>query len=341
MTRRQEYIVRAVFLVVILYSAAWFVLATQMEKRLLHRLAAEQEHGVTITWKRHRTAGFPFEMRVLLRDFSLADKSGLTVSAPNFSLGAALGDINDLTLRSPAGMFVTVPAGQQRPALKAAISTVQGRIRLDASRLDTLSLTLDNVLLVGLLPDARAVTTETLSVYLDRPEDKPVNAMDPAGHLIVNADNTTLPDPAVPALGNAVRRVTLDAYLLGDLTGMDQQAVKAWRDAGGTVNMEELSAEWGPLGIGLGGTLALDNDFQPLGSFSAKVTGFVPALDALVAERGINPDKASLIKAGLGLIARPEGDGDIPTLTVPLTVQDRALYLASFKVVKLPEVRVY
>jgi hypothetical protein len=341
MTKRQEYAARIIFLLVVLYSASWFVIATQMEKQLMQRFADAPSHGLVITSKRHHTTGFPFEMRVVFRDFSLVDKSGITINAPRFGIGMVLGTLDRITVSSNWGMFVTWQAGKQRPALKAAADRMEGGLELGANGLDTLSLTLTNAFLTGLLPDPKAIACETLSVFASRPDSRPANATDPSGRLIVNADNVLLPSPAVPALGNAIHRITLDATLFGTIDGMDQASLRTWSDAGGTVNVNEFSTEWGPLGGGLGGTMALDNDFQPLGSFSARITGFVPALDALAAEGGISPDKADLIKAGLGLIAQPEGDGNVPTLNVPLTIQDRALYVSSFRVLKLGQVHLY
>ena len=150
-----------------------------------------------------------------------------------------------------------------------------------------------------------------------------------------------LPAPEIPALGNTIDRLTLDAMLMGQVPLLNEASLAAWRDEGGTVEIRELSGQWAQLDFGLGGTLALDSVFQPEGSFNAHVQGFEAAIDALAGVRAIKPQYSDLIKMGLSVIAKPAGDQNVPTLMVPLTVQERVLYLSRFKIMKLPEVRLF
>ena len=46
------------------------------------------------------------------------------------------------------------------------------------------------------------------------------------------------------------------------------QAIAAWRDAGGTIELDNLQLEWGGLGVNATGTVALDQNLQPIGAFS-------------------------------------------------------------------------
>ncbi len=121
----------------------------------------------------------------------------------------------------------------------------------------------------------------------------------------------------------------------------DEAGLQAWSNDGGTVEIAALSADWGPLGLGLGGTLALDPDLQPIASFSANITGFTETLTALAATRVVKPSSAALASIGLGLLAKPEGPNNAPTVTVPVTIQNGLVYLSSFKLTKLPKLRLY
>ena len=60
------------------------------------------------------------------------------------------------------------------------------------------------------------------------------------------------------------------------------QAIAAWRDAGGTIELDRLQLNWGGLGATATGTMALDQDLQPIGAFSGGIEGFGAILSALV-----------------------------------------------------------
>jgi hypothetical protein len=158
---------------------------------------------------------------------------------------------------------------------------------------------------------------------------------------MANALQIHLPSPDIAALGNEIRRLTFNANLTGQLPHLTAQSLAQWRDNGGTVELHELSADWGPLGLGMGGTMALDNNFQPTGAFSAKVTGFSQIIEALEAAGWIKPGRGALMNVALGLIAKPEGEQHIPTLEAPLTIQDQTVYLGPVKLCAMPRLDLY
>jgi hypothetical protein len=157
-----------------------------------------------------------------------------------------------------------------------------------------------------------------------------------APRLIVNALNVHFPQPEIAMLGNDIKRLTLDATLQGTLSDLSEKSLATWRDNGGTLEVHELSADWGPLGFGMGGTVALDENFQPVGAFTASIAGYQDLTQALTANGSLKSSHASLINAALGLMAKPAGPDNIPTIEVPITIQGQTLYLGPFKLCAMP-----
>jgi len=134
--------------------------------------------------------------------------------------------------------------------------------------------------------------------------------------------------------------LALEAKLMGP-SPVARQGVRSWaetwRDEGGSLEISNLAAGWGPLGVSGGATLALDDQLQPMGSGNAKLVGFADALDKLAAGGVLTRSAATAAKAVLSLLAG-SGDGDDPpTVDVPLTLQYRTLSMRQVPLVRLPE----
>ena len=101
-----------------------------------------------------------------------------------------------------------------------------------------------------------------------------------------------------------------DLTVLGPLPNLPpRQAAEAWRDAGGTIEVEKIAARSGDLAVDGSGTFALDRDLQPEAAFSGSVQGY-DKLIAGLAEAGILPPGGSaLARIGLSLLSRPGAKG--------------------------------
>ena len=120
--------------------------------------------------------------------------------------------------------------------------------------------------------------------------------------------------------------------------GPPAEAVAGWRDDGGTVELERLVLEWGPLELEASGTLALDPAMQPIGSLTAEIRGYAETLDALVQAGAAPPRDAAIAKVVLNLLAKTPPDGGPPVLTVPLTAQDGRLFVGPVALLELPPI---
>jgi hypothetical protein len=110
-----------------------------------------------------------------------------------------------------------------------------------------------------------------------------------------------------------------------------------WRDEGGVIEVAALKAEYGPLALSGGGTVALDDAGQPVGAFAAQVSGLFQVIDALSASGHMSRGQAIAAKLALGVLAGPP-DRQGP-LNLPLTLQDRVLSAGPVELMQLPEVR--
>ncbi len=161
---------------------------------------------------------------------------------------------------------------------------------------------------------------------------------EPALALQGSAEAIVLP-PGLPwALGGRLSSVSLDGVLTGPLPRSPAlaQRATAWRDGGGTLEIQRLALGWGPLGLTASATLALDQRLQPMGTGTARIIGYAETLDALAAGGAINPRAALAAKAIGGLIAAMPQGGGPAEIEVPLTLQDRSLSIRQIPLARLP-----
>jgi hypothetical protein len=144
------------------------------------------------------------------------------------------------------------------------------------------------------------------------------------------------PPESRPVLGRRIETGAFQARVKGPIAGIDPVGLAVWRDEGGKVEIERLDAAWGPLGVALSGTAALDAGLQPAGSFSGKVQGHDETLDALARAGLVDQTVANISKIALGLFAwRAEGR---PTLELPISVKDRQLSVGPVRLARLPAI---
>jgi hypothetical protein len=112
-------------------------------------------------------------------------------------------------------------------------------------------------------------------------------------------------------------------------------ALTAWRDAGGRVDIHELSLRKGPMNVTGHGTLSLDERLQPLLDMPSRVTGHMPFVMELQ-QRGILDTKQSMIAAStLSFMSKPDENG-ASTLAATMLIKQSTLYAGMLRVVDVP-----
>jgi hypothetical protein len=156
----------------------------------------------------------------------------------------------------------------------------------------------------------------------------------------LDASAIGLPAPLARPLGPRVASLALQGALDGPVprTRAPGERAAAWRDGGGTLEIQHLAVTWGPLDLTAGATLALDEQLQPMGTGSARIVGYAETLDALAAHGAISRSAATAAKAVLSLLAHTPEDGSPPDVEVPLTLQYRTLSMRQVPLLRLPEI---
>ncbi len=328
---------------VILYSGWWWVTARRLTAQIDGWIAQEQAKGGKASPETVSVGGYPVVFSLKLNGVSLTWPSGFGFTSQKLRVRAYPWALRHLRIAATGGFAFNFPAGETRPALTLAGETLRGdSLFYDNAVPISFNLTADSVSASQstVQGDAgRELSIATVELKGSRPETPPSTDTDIAFDLSLRLLDLSAQALETNPLGATIAETAIHAKLLGQQPEKyDATGLAAWRDSGGSVEATDIGIRWGALGLTGNGALALDKDMQPEGAFTAHLTGFEPAIDALAAAGWIKMSAASLAKIALGIAAHPGADGK-PVVDTPITIQNRRISLGPLKLGQMPELK--
>lgn len=328
------------------YAVYWTLIANRIETAVDAWAERQRAEGYVASWAELNIGGFPFSWRVHL----LLPRHGRAAAEGDllWQGEALVATVRPWDMRH---IHVRLPGEHRIERQRTGLPPLTGIVRAEDANL---RLTLDNSggikradLLLGTValkgPEIPAgVSVERVAVTGEVFQGKRVDHRSPTADLSIDIDGITVGrSEAGPRLilGPSVGTVEFAGTLMGALpAGPMPDALAVWRDNGGTIEVRGLRLLYGPLDFAAEGTVALDGDLQPLAAFAARIQGFFETIDRLAAEKVLPEKDAQTLRTILGLLARPPRAGAPPTLTVPVTVQDRRLFIGPARLATVPAI---
>jgi len=307
------------------YTFYWFLTARSLQAGLDKWAAARRAQGYELGWRQENVGGFPFSFRIALTDAAIARGNSYHVAVPEVVGTASPLELSRWRIAAPQGGKGTA----QGIDAEIAAQSLAGEVNLGAD-----SSTLD--VSVRQVTGAGAAAGE-IAGHFTLPRKAPASHRDLGVAASVRVFHLTLPKP-VKALGDTIETFGADVSVMGGLPPGDwRQALAAWRDDGGTVELKQGRLQWGALRLEANGTVALDGDMQPTAALHASIVDQNALVDAAVGA-GMLPKKNSLlVKLVLDLLAKDGPDGR-PRLTAPVTLQDGKLAIGRAEIGKVPRI---
>ena len=318
------------------YSAGWLFLAHRARVVVDAYMARQHDQGTNLTVATQAIEGFPFLIEVRLTGIVAAGLPHVPDGRATVPVAVAWARPWQLdawrfsllgggTIDGPQGHVSFDLLGGHASAILGPGATPGG---------DLADLHVDNIVISQ---GDRVLKAARAGVTLRLPPEAPRAHEEPLFSATLEAHKVTVPT-AVDPLGPEIDHLMLDGTWRGPLPpGKLADALAAWRDDGGTIDLQGIDLGWGPLALAADGTLALDKNMQPLGAFSARIMGYDAILDALIASGHIHQNEASLARMGLSMMAQRGADGT-PQLKTPVSVQDGALFMGPARLMKVPKV---
>ncbi|ANC91824.2 DUF2125 domain-containing protein [Azospirillum humicireducens] len=317
----------------VVYSLWWWQAARAVRGGLEDWVAAQRDNGAVVEHGGLSVGGFPFALRAELEKPHLATR-GAEWQGARLVAEAAPWNPTRIALTFPGEQRLSVVQPGQPPIDILAPQGGNGDVTMRMSgTLERLALRF-----TGLTAQVagQSVPVAALDVGAAQPDQPPAERTTAGLTVTLSADGLTLPDGMPPTLGREVKRTELTLRVMGAPPRPEPASLSAWSRNGGTVEVDRLALDWGPLGAVLSGTLALDAQLQPQAALTAEIRGAPAILDAV--KPMMRPNEAAIARTVLTMLARPTGPNGEPVVTAPVTVQDRALFVGPLRVAALPRV---
>jgi len=281
-------------LVFLIYAMGWRLIAARVQQELSNPWMNSETANLHLQWKKITVSGFPWSIKATLTEPRLA-------------------------------MTITTAPAKQTPLWQSDFLVLKSR-PWDFSRIQ-FNAPGDHVFYQNARPLTLSVAefSGTLS-GLSKPGTDPV--------IEISARGIRLPEKWQTALGRSIKSLIFKIGLTGSFKNLTRPAVVAWREGGGTIELERLNAEYGPLKMQTGGTFSLDRDLQIIGALSARILGHQDTVDALLKARIINSTEAFSARLIFAVMQKSSPLG--PVLNVPVTIQDRRLSIGPLNIMTLP-----
>jgi hypothetical protein len=320
-------------LVVAALSGYWIWAAGQVRTAIAQWTETQRAAGYYIAYDGPDMRGFPVRLAVTL------DKPRLTAPEGWRWSGAAI--TGEAAFWQPLLLHLALPREQELAAvwrghqrtLQLSAARADGVVRLD-TRGQVITATLD-------MNDVTVREAAGGRVHADRLHQEISQPPNDSARLLLRGEIGNLLLPAAPPspFPETVERFAYTAELVGAISPGDPAlALAAWRDAGGLLEVTDLSLIWGPLEVHADGTAALDEAMRPQGAFSARIAGLPEMLDALVTQGLMDPGAAAALRFMVLTLAEGRDGAGRPIVRLPVTLQDGRVFLGPAPLARLAPV---
>jgi hypothetical protein len=320
----------------------WVWAAGQVRAAIALWTEQQRAAGYAIAYQGPVIGGFPVRLSVAFAEPRVAEPEGWRWSAAAIAGTASLWQPLLLHLDLPKHQELRgVWRGFERTVrLDAASAT--GTIRLDTrGRAVTASVEMTAATLIEDGPDGTPEWTLSAGHLRHEATQQPPPAPGGEPRLLLRGEvrELTLPQAAPAPFPKVVGRLAYDASVVGAVpAGEPAAALAAWRDAGGVLEIADLTLLWGALEAHANGTATLDQALRPEGAFSARIGGLPEVIDALVALGAMAPTAAAALRVAVLTFAEGRDAGGRPVVRLPVTLQDGQVFLGPLPVARLDPV---
>ena len=130
--------------------------------------------------------------------------------------------------------------------------------------------------------------------------------------------------------------ITGSLELKGDPGTFALEDLIAWRDNGGTIDIERIQFERAPSKLIVKGTLALDADLKPIGAGTIDFAGLATFLNEQQQAGRITKSEASFLRLAILVLSQTTNQQEKSVIRIPITAQNGKLKIGSFSLFDLP-----
>ena len=154
----------------------------------------------------------------------------------------------------------------------------------------------------------------------------------------IKITNNLLSENTIKSFGNIIDELSFELALNGYLNtqAINKTKLMLWRNDGGSLDIKSISLKWGSIHIQANGTLALDQNLQPIGAFTTKIINADKLVKSLEKSGALSKKNSILTRIALASLTR-KANGNIKQIThIPITLQNSQINIGPISLLKMP-----
>lgn len=314
------------------YTGYWFAVADRADRFIDAEVADLDARGVAASWDERRIAGYPYRLTAEFTNPALAWSGG--GAEWRWQSGSATSHAEPWDLRHYIGFLegghvLRRERGGETLEYRIAAEPARTSVELDDSWRPNRIIAELKELSIRPSGGAYAIAAGDTLAAVERADDG-------VFEFVVRVTGLAVEDADGAPLAPHIDMLLADTALIGPPpTGWSAEALSAWRDGGGEVDLRGLAIESGPIVMRGTGKVSLDSALRPQGVIASRISGFGELVDILFAEGAIGDDAAMALRVAIGLLAAPPEGGGPPEVTAPLFLRDGFLSIGPVPVAEL------
>lgn len=317
------------------YWFYWNHLADGLRAGLDRWVADRRAEGIEVQHGPVEVSGFPYRL--------LLNVSAPTVSVPRQPAAPAWSadsldiyfqpwNLRHVILQPQGAQQLGWDARDGRKATVIRSADTRISVRFDnAGRMETVATDMRELVADGDSPVRQAGRLQFH--YRDNDGQAPDRPKDSA-NLALTGDDIVLASGLVP-ISDTYQQAALSILLRPVPNGTTPEALDAWRDASGVIDISRIAFLTDRLRVSGDGTVALDLNRRPEGAMTFVVHGADLFIDALTVQGRMSELARVGLRMAVSALEKTDEEGN-RTVTLPLTVQDGIVSLLGFKLFPVP-----
>ncbi len=330
--RRWKTLGVVIFVAIVIYVVWWFLLAETVREQINVWIDNNRMDGRDIQMARLDVDGFLGWLDIQAEDVQIVDTAaGWRLRVPGITATMAPWKIDEIDGSFTGPMNLAVAKG---PALNTyIIETSSNTWAVDRDQGVRVRLDLEGVAVTS-NDDKGVLKVANLKAFLIR------GSVPIYGGLNLKVRDITLPAQAQSPFGSNVKNIEAHLEWIGGAPpgNLTAPELTQWANRGGAVEVRSLRIIHGTLGLDGDGTMALDGRLQPVGAFSARVTGYDSALNQLIQAGLVRSSDGNIAKMILGALGKVPAGGGPKQIDVPISVQDQRLSVGPIPLMRVPAI---
>ncbi len=340
--------------VAVIYTIFWFSMAIYLENIIEDWKSHQTDKGVKLSYSKMKITGFPVNFRIRLNDLQLQIPFGTSDYQKPVRKKEWIWQGKRVVVSLRPWDFNTIKldlSGSNRVIFKnkeviynfvieTKLINIETKIFFDTLpkkfkiKVEEMKIS-EKIKKVDISMEAAFFSTDALLT-----EEPGVSSTEKNQNRVykIELKGIYLPKELKWPIDNYVEKILMELKISKKLNPiLSLQHLMEWRDAGGIIDIDSFEGIVGSLKTSAKGTLALDQNLQPLLAMSAKFEGIIPFIDRLNKTGFIRSNTAILAKVIFGGISKRLQNGRL-SVGLPLSIQNRKLSVGPVTLMTLPSI---